>query len=861
MIPNKTEEQIMYQYFKFFDLEGNGYVNLRDFFRANEKIGVVLKSNEEYEDIFHYFDKDHTGLINYRQFCKEMFSQKDKKIIRNYRKKQESENVSQKSETDENIYTKKQGPFFDKLIRLLVQHGAVKMINLYKQFKLTDINNSKKLTIDDFIKLISDNKINLSISDIQYLFHSYEYNNNGYFYYEEMFKDLKKVFWNSNRSQIVSELFKSYNQVHNGITINMFKYSYQPKYHPSAQLLSEERLKEDFINIIEDFVCVKRMTRGNFNLSKNDFDDFFKYFAFGIESDTDFQNIVENCFLIEFEDTNEDFQEDYNQYDNRSTYDMFYNQKKNYKEFEDYYPNKHSKHIVNQNRPKTPVYNKFENSNKLNLNQEQHNQVNSVIIKFKNNLKKFGFKTFLDLIKQFKFYDNGTKLISKYDFSKVLKDFRLNLTIHEIEKIFDFYCEDNKRIHMNYIKFINKICDSCFSDIKRNHINTVTNKMSVYCNSINEKLTTEFLKTMYNPYNNYFNLAEDQAYNLFCDCVDLYHYKIRDNKNEDINTNEIYDYYKLYSFLIEDDDDFIQVINNEWKKIMDENLEEKEYYEQGINNKRDNTKDMPMEEDNIVNSNQLKPNKRIDINYEEQINNNKDSINNNNINNDNVNVEFRNTNNLRNKYQRKPQNSNKNLPIKQSRQDPLEKITNKLKRRGIRGLMNMHKQFIFTCPKLNAINYEEFVKTLSYQRIDLLEEDYEYLFKKFSQETNKTLLNFPAFIRGFKKVLNETRLNAVERAFTILDVDQTENLNIDDIKLKFNAFNHPDVINGIKNEDEIITEFLDCFELNYNLLTTADNPDSSNLVTFEEFANFYEYVSFLYENDKDFINMLEAVWS
>ena len=269
-----------------------------------------------------------------------------------------------------------------------------------------------------------------------------------------------------------------------------------------------------------------------------------------------------------------------------------------------------------------------------------------------------------------------------------------------------------------------------------------------------------------------------------------------------------------------------------------------------------------MEEDNIVNSNQLKPNKRIDINYEEQINNNKDSINNNNnINNDNVNVEFRNTNNLRNKYQRKPQNSNKNLPIKQSRQDPLEKITNKLKRRGIRGLMNMHKQFIFTCPKLNAINYEEFVKTLSYQRIDLLEEDYEYLFKKFSQETNKTLLNFPAFIRGFKKVLNETRLNAVERAFTILDVDQTENLNIDDIKLKFNAFNHPDVINGIKNEDEIITEFLDCFELNYNLLTTADNPDSSNLVTFEEFANFYEYVSFLYDDDNDFVQLVDGSWS
>ena len=81
-----------------------------------------------------------------------------------------------------------------------------------------------------------------------------------------------------------------------------------------------------------------------------------------------------------------------------------------------------------------------------------------------------------------------------------------------------------------------------------------------------------------------------------------------------------------------------------------------------------------------------------------------------------------------------------------------------------------------------------------------------------------------------------------------------------DIKLKFNPKNHPDVVNCKKNEDEIITEFLDCFELNYNLLTTAENPETSNMVSFEEFANFYEYVSFLYSNDSDFIQLVEGSW-
>jgi hypothetical protein len=43
-------------------------------------------------------------------------------------------------------------------------------------------------------------------------------------------------------------------------------------------------------------------------------------------------------------------------------------------------------------------------------------------------------------------------------------------------------------------------------------------------------------------------------------------------------------------------------------------------------------------------------------------------------------------------------------------------------------------------------------------------------------------------------------------------------LNIEEVKLKFNAANHPDVINHIKSEDDVITEFLDCFDLNYNFL-------------------------------------------
>jgi hypothetical protein len=143
----------------------------------------------------------------------------------------------------------------------------------------------------------------------------------------------------------------------------------------------------------------------------------------------------------------------------------------------------------------------------------------------------------------------------------------------------------------------------------------------------------------------------------------------------------------------------------------------------------------------------------------------------------------------------------------------------------------------------------------------MAQNEIENIFNRYSQEENGSFLNFPLFIRAFKKELKDTRLDVVEKAFSYLDRDQTETLFLDDIKLKFNGRNHPEVKLGRKNEDEIITEFLDCFELNYNLLTTADNPETSNVVTFEEFANFYEYVSFLYTNDNEFVSVVSNSWN
>ena len=56
-------------------------------------------------------------------------------------------------------------------------------------------------------------------------------------------------------------------------------------------------------------------------------------------------------------------------------------------------------------------------------------------------------------------------------------------------------------------------------------------------------------------------------------------------------------------------------------------------------------------------------------------------------------------------------------------------------------------------------------------------------------------------------------------------------------------------------------EFIDCFELNLILLNHQNNKNNNNFIDFELFANFYEYVAFIYENDKEFEKILESTWN
>ena len=105
--------------------------------------------------------------------------------------------------------------------------------------------------------------------------------------------------------------------------------------------------------------------------------------------------------------------------------------------------------------------------------------------------------------------------------------------------------------------------------------------------------------------------------------------------------------------------------------------------------------------------------------------------------------------------------------------------------------------------------------------------------------------------------MNQFRSGFVQKAFKILDKDNSGTVDIHDIKGVYDATKHPDVKSGKKTEDDILLEFLETFETHHNTLSGEANDSS---VTWEEFKEYYTNVSSSIDNDEYFQLMMTNAW-
>ena len=755
MIPNKTDSQILYQQFKYFDLDSTGFCTLQNFIRVQNRIGVVLPKIKDLERIFEYFSDPETSLLNYKNFCNIIFNL--------------DEYNNNPNETENNM----ERDFISILInKLLEANGAMTLLELLKNLQIIDFEGNKRLNSDEFITALKRTGIKLENSEIQTLFLGQDYFLNGVVKYQVLLDILINKFWDEKKNSLSEELFFILtNDGRKLISLNDMKNIFD-------KIVENSPDKKFLMNFIDKYKIINK-NRISQNLILSDLIRFLKFYGFGQDSYSYLENLInvlnperDNALIpIKLERKNEN----------------------NYKKINEY------------KKPKD-------------IRKGSSRLINDIFESFREKLFNYSRKSFFNFIKHFKYYDNNSDFMSKYNFSKVLKDFNINLEQNDLEKIFDTYGTINNEKTMNYKNFINDLISEFTNEEREKIIRYIYSTIEERGNKFNRDIDLSFLKEVYNAKKNYFKKEESDNRLEFEDCLELYNYIYKGNKNELFSLEYFLEFYKCISFLIQSDEDFNKLISNEWRvplEYLETELQEEKY--------------------NYTNENNTNKNDEIDYEYEKK---------------PKLTEKLKNNN-----YVSTQKNQNQSLLL----------LNDSLKSRGLRGILYLHLEFINSCQNLSKITFNDFLNVFEIQHINLPSQDIKNIFNTFISKNNKNYLDFSAFIRNYKQELNENKLSCVEQAFSNLDTNENDKVPLNLIKKVFKADKHPDVLNGLKKEEEIILEFLDCFNINYEILSLDSkiNHDinSQRIIDFEIFANFYEYVSFIYPNDKEFENIVNSSWN
>jgi len=155
-----------------------------------------------------------------------------------------------------------------------------------------------------------------------------------------------------------------------------------------------------------------------------------------------------------------------------------------------------------------------------------------------------------------------------------------------------------------------------------------------------------------------------------------------------------------------------------------------------------------------------------------------------------------------------------------------------------------------------SLDRSEFFKALKDYRISSDPREVEAIFNIFDQD-NSGKISYNEFIRQIVGEMNVRRQSIAKRAFTLMDVNGNGVIEISDIKQRYNAKKHPDVLLGKRSEDDVLYEFLDTFEEHYAL----KHPESKDRkITLPEWLEYYNHVSCSIDNDDYFEAILVSAY-
>ena len=157
-------------------------------------------------------------------------------------------------------------------------------------------------------------------------------------------------------------------------------------------------------------------------------------------------------------------------------------------------------------------------------------------------------------------------------------------------------------------------------------------------------------------------------------------------------------------------------------------------------------------------------------------------------------------------------------------------------------------------PLTGTITFEDFVNCLNEAKINYSKINIKDFYKLLDiYNHNKVhIVEILSLLRGY---LSDIRRKVIIEVFAYLDSERKNYIEIDKLKKLFNPNNHPDVISGKKNNDEVYKEFM--FSLN-NFIMYKGIKDK---MSFDDFLEFFTGISATFSSDLIFNNMMSNIFN
>ena len=852
---HKSEEMVLLQAFKYFDLDNSGMCSIEEFIKSIMKIGITGFNENDIRELFKVYDIDQSGELDYKEFVGILYSNNSMK----HQNKNPTQNPNENKNKIETPSNKEiQGDLSKKnyieqdeikdilnIIRnKLAARGVRGITSIARNFRIADDDNSQSLDYNEFRKAAKDFRFGLNDDQIKKAFVAFDRSNNGTIDYDEFIRTIRGDM-NEFRKKIVEQIFNILDVNQSGfIDLEDIKSKYNARYHPDVKngKRTEDEVLLEFLETFENTYNYLCGTENDGKVTIEEFMEYYENVSMSIDDDNYFETLMNNAWRIGDHTTGNNEKKGWSN-KNEGSEAKGNNEPSLRDNYKSRFGDKRPGEFKNKND------NNKLNDNDYNSNNDNNNKNgNTTIEKFKESIKKKGGRGIIGLARTFKIFDdNNNKSLDFNEFQKAVKDYAVDLSKDEIKEIFDLFDRDGSGT-IDYDEFLRQIRGE-MNEKRKNIVLQAFDKLDLDKSGIVE---LNEIKSLYNVKNNKEVLSgkktEEDIYGEFIETFETHHNIKKGVRDKRVSREEFLEYYNNISMSIDDDDYFIEMIKNAWKlRQTPSYLNQQAWSNQNNNNDNRNVSDY------YKSSNIGQKKGKILGERNPKIGNASNAP----FGTDDIPTNYSTSNNP-NRAQNsnyKYDNTNNN---KINADEILKKMKNKMTARGTRGIMSIRRAFMIADDdNSKTVNFNEFKKFCHDYRLGFNEDEVKELFKKFDKD-NSGNIDYDEFIYNIEGEMNNFRKNIVKKVFDKLDKNKNGLIELDDIRENYNAKKHPDVISGKKNEEEVLAEFLDNFEYHFSLLNSNKTKDGK--ITFDEFCEYYNNISMSISDDRYFESIMNSAW-